>query len=97
MAWRFPESWTGNAEISKNFEENFENFWLFEEIFYERIQAKDGYANRSYADHDCSNYRIGSVHFNKFGTYAGRFRHGPTGQAPIMNEQQECYMPPGQL
>jgi len=66
--------------------------WL--DVFLKVEQAKDGYANRSYADHDCSNYRIGSVHFNKYGTYAGRFRHGPTGQAPIMNEQQECYMPP---
>ena len=79
----------------KNFEKKFSKNFEIRKFFYECIQAKDGYANRSYADHDCSNYRIGSVHFNKFGTYAGRFRHGPTGQAPIMNEQQECYMPPG--
>lgn len=66
--------------------------WL--DVFLKVEQAKDGYANRSHADHDWNLYRTGSIWFSKFGTYAGRFRHGPTGCAPINGEKVDSYMCP---
>jgi len=66
--------------------------WL--DVFLKVEQAKDGYANRSHADHDASFYRISSIWFSKFGQYCGRFRRGPTGESPMMMEKSDTYMCP---
>lgn len=66
--------------------------WL--DVFLMVEQAKDGYANRSYADHGTSMYRISSVWFSKYGQYCGRFRRGPTGESPMLNEKVDSYMCP---
>lgn len=71
---------------------NTELEWL--DVFLKVEQAKDGYANRSYADQDGCMYRQSAIFFGKCGDYSGRNRRGPHGEAPIVSERIDTYMVP---